>query len=189
MNTKTQEQITIEYERTVEDIIEFNLFHMSHSPSIRRQALFVQVVVALLVFIVSLAIGYSLNLGQRVLTYFDYVLFLVLSTASFFMFPYLNRAEIIRGFRKATNDGDNKAILGHQTVSLTPDHIFVKTQGTESKYTWASINKIAQNDKYIFLYISSINAIVIPKTFSTPSSLQEFVNYINVHRENGNQRL
>ncbi len=184
MNTKTQNPVTVEFERTVEDIIEFNLFHMSHSPSIRRQALFAQIAVAVLVFIVSLAVGSLLNLDKRTLTYFDYELFLVLSVASFFIFPYLNKAEVIRGLRKATTEGDNKALLGHQTISLSPDHILVKTQNSESKYTWASINKIVQSDKYIFLYISSISAIAIPgKAFSTENELQEFANYLDIYRE------
>lgn len=183
MNTKTQKPITVEFERTVEDTIEFNVFHMSHSPSIRQRALFAQIIVAVLVFIVSLAVGYLLNLDKRALTYFDYALFLVLSVASFFIFPYLNKAEVIRGLHKATKEGDNKAILGHQTISLTPEHLFVKTPGSESKYTWASIDKIVQNDKYIFLYISSISAIVVPKkAFSTENELQEFVEYVNIYR-------
>jgi hypothetical protein len=118
------------------------------------------------------------------LTYFDYELFLVLSVASFFIFPYLNKAEVIRGLRKATTEGDNKALLGHQTISLSPDNILVKTQSSESKYTWASINKIVQSDKYIFLYISSISAIAIPgKAFSTENELQEFVSYVDIYRE------
>ena len=183
MNTKTQKPITVEFERTVEDTIEFNVFHMSHSPSIRQRALFAQIIVAVLVFIVSLAVGYLLNPDKRALTYFDYALFLVLSVASFFIFPYLNKAEVIQGLRKVTKEGDNKAILGHQTISLTPEHLFVKTPGSESKYAWASIDKIVQNGKYIFLYISSISAIVVPKkAFSTENELQEFVAYVDIYR-------
>ncbi|MHB8855270.1 MAG: YcxB family protein [Bellilinea sp.] len=184
MNTKTQKPITVEFERTVEDTIEFNVFHMSHSPSIRQRALFAQIIVAVLVFIVSLAVRYLLNLDKRALTYFDYALFLVLSVASFFIFPYLNKAEVIRGLHKATKEGDNKAILGHQTISLSPDHIIVKTQSSESKYTWDSIDKVVQSDKYIFVYISSISAIAIPgKAFSTENELQEFANYLDIYRE------
>ena len=190
MNIRTEDQITVEYERTIEDIIEFNLFHMKNSPSLRRQALVTQVAAALLAVIVSLSMGYLLGLDKKAGTGFLYILTLVLSIASFFIVPYLSRAEVINGFRKATKEGDNKAILGYQTMSLTPDNIFVKTQIGESKYTWASIDKIAQNDQFIFVYISSINAIVIPrKAFSTDSSLQEFVNYLNLHREKKNTNV
>ena len=184
MNIRTEDQITIEFERTIEDIIEFNLFHMKNSPSIRRQALITQVAAAALAVMVSLSTGYLLGIDKKAGTGFLYVLTLVLSIAAFFVVPFLSRAEVINGFRKATKEGDNKAILGNQTISLTPDNIFVKTPAGESKYTWAVIDKIVQNDKYIFLYISSINAIVIPrKAFSTDSSLQEFVDYLNLHRE------
>jgi len=187
MNIKTEDQITVEYERTIEDLIEFNLFHMRNSPSLRRQALVTQLGAMLLAAIISLAMGYLLGLDKKAGTGFLYILTLVLSIVAFFIVPYLNRSEVINGIRKATKEGDNKAILGHQTISLTPDNIFVKSPVGESKYTWASIDKIAQNDQFIFVYISSINAIVIPrKAFSTNSSLQEFMNYLNLYREKKN---
>ena len=157
MNTKTQAQITVEYERTLEDIIEFNLFHRANSPGLRRRELVTEVVVALLVFIGSLTAGYMLNFDKRVITGFSFVLALLLSFLPFFIFPYVNRADLIQQLRKLTKEGDNRAILGRQTISLTPDNIVVKAQRLESKCMWDSIDKIAQNDKYIFIYISSIN--------------------------------
>ena len=139
MDYQTQNHVTVEYERTIEDIIEFNLFHMSHSPSIRRRTLTTQIIVALFVFIVGLAIGYIFSPETRVLTIFDYVAALIGSVTSFSVVPYLNRLEVIRGLRKASSEGDNSAILGHQTITLTPENISIKTQGAESKFNWSSI--------------------------------------------------
>ena len=184
MHYKTQNHMTVEYERTIEDIIEFNLFHMSNSPSIRGQTLISQIIVLLLIFIGSLAIAPFFHPETRVLSYFDYIVAFVVSIVGFFVVPHFNRAEVRRAYRKASREGDNKAILGLQTISLTPENVFIKTQGGESKYNWSSVDKVTQNDKYIFLYISSINAIVIPiKAFSDGKSLQEFLNYVNAHRE------
>lgn len=39
--------MNVEYERTVGDIIAFNLFHLAHSPSIKRQRLAMQIMTAL----------------------------------------------------------------------------------------------------------------------------------------------
>jgi len=184
MDYQTQNHMTVEYERTIEDIIEFNLFHMSHSPSIRRRTLITQIIVALFGFIGVLAFAYIFIREARVLTYFDYIGALIGSVVGIAVIPYLNRVEVIRGLRKASSEGDNSAILGHQTITLTSESISIKTQGTESKFNWSSIVRIMQNDKYVFLYISSINAIVIPiKAFSSDKSLQEFLNIINVNRD------
>ncbi len=184
MDNNTPNQMIVEYERTVEDIIEFNLFHMSHSPSIRKQTLITQIIVAVLVFIGSLVIGYLFHQETKALTSFDYIVALVVSISCFYAVPPFNRAEVRRGFRKATSEGDNKAILGRHTVSLTKDNIFIKTQVGESKYIWSSINKVMQNDKYVFLYVSSINAIMIPvEAFTSNRSLLEFLDYVNTCRE------
>jgi hypothetical protein len=80
MNIRTLDQITVEYERTIEDIIEFNLFHMKNSPSLRRQALVTQVAAAFLAVVVSLSMGYLLGLDKKAGTGFLYILTLVLST-------------------------------------------------------------------------------------------------------------
>jgi len=180
MDNNTLGQITIEYERTIDEITEFNLFHMSHSPSARQQILIAQIFVASLVFLVSLAVFYLLHQENKVLPSFKYIVALVASVVCFFAYPAFHRSEVIREFRKATREGDNRSILGHHTITLTQENIFIKAPGGASTYTWSSINKVAQNDKYVFLYVSSINAIVIPKNaFSGSDSLQEFLDYVN----------
>jgi hypothetical protein len=89
-----------------------------------------------------------------------------------------------RQARKLLKEGDNKAVLGHHELSLSPEGIFVRTQTSESKTSWSAITKVLQNDQYVFLYVSSINAFVIPKkAFANESTLQEFLDYIDTHSE------
>ena len=182
MEYQTKNFITIEFEHTIEAIIEFNLFHMSLSPSIRLQKLVGQIITASFSFCGALAVSYILR--ARVLTSFDYLVALAISIGSFYFLPYLQRRDIIRGYHKISKEGYNKAVLGHQTISLTPENIFIKAPGSESRINWSSIDRIEQNEKFIFLYISSMSAIVIPKiVFSADNSLSDFLNYINAHRE------
>jgi hypothetical protein len=177
--------MVVEYERTIEDFIEFNLYHISHSPSMRRQILIGRGMGAFLVFLLLLGASY---LFDRRLTVLAYITALFTSTITFFLFPLFHHMETVRALRKAASEGDNRAVLGRQIISLSSDGISAQTQAGESRLNWSSIDRVAQSDKSIFLYISSTSALMIPKkAFSTAQTLQEFLDYVEAHREQKNK--
>ena len=55
----------VEYERTLEDLVEFNLFHITHSPSLQRQILLWRVFFALLTTFLSLGVIYLFDSDRR----------------------------------------------------------------------------------------------------------------------------
>ncbi len=180
----------IEYERTMDDLIEFHLFHYAHSGSIRRQTLTWRVVMAFLTALLPFGIIFLL---YRQVTPLLFLLSLLGGALIFFIYPYLDQKSITGRLKKMLSEGNNQAILGHQAMSLSPEGIFSKSQTGESKLNWASIDKVVQSEKYIFLYISSTNAIVIPtRVFATENQRQEFMSYVTVHveqkSENGQPR-
>ena len=169
----------IEFERTEEDMIQFNLFHLSHSPSIKQQIFITQIVMAVLVFI--LPIGVSLFRSND-LSFSDYLVGAIFSIAIYFAWPYMYRTAAIRGVKRLLKEGNNKSLLGPNIISLLPEGIFGKSPARESKLNWSSIDKILQNDKYIFIYLGAINALVIPKNaFASDLQRKEFLNYLDSH--------
>jgi hypothetical protein len=169
----------IEYESTPEAMVEFNLFHMAHSPSLQRQILLGRVFCSLLTIFLSLGVLYLLD-SDKYLTSFEYLLSIIGGIVAFFIYPSLNRATIIRRIRKLLSEGDNKAFFGHQTITVSPEGLFSKTQVGESKLNWTAIDKVVQNGDYIFIYNSAVSAIVIPKVaFPTDEAKQEFLDFID----------
>ena len=59
----------VEYERTLEDLVEFNLFHITHSPSLQRQILVTRILTALLTIFLSLGTIYLLESTLTPLAY------------------------------------------------------------------------------------------------------------------------
>ncbi|HAV76674.1 MAG TPA: hypothetical protein DCX53_04890 [Anaerolineae bacterium] len=172
--------MNIEFERTVDDLIEFNLFHMANSSSIKRQLFTVQLLVGVLVLILLFVIFY---LQYHYLSTSLIVISILCGVLAFAVFPIVNRKSTISRIKKMLTEGDNKAMLGHQAISLSPEGILGKNRSSESKINWSAIDKVVQNEKFFFLYISSVNAIVIPKScFQSQKVQQEFLEYVNVHR-------
>jgi hypothetical protein len=179
----------VEYERTLEDLVEFNLFHIAHSPSLQRQILLWRIFFALLTTFLSLGVIYLFD-SDKNLTSFAYIISIIGGIVIFFMYPSLNRTNIIRRTRKLLSEGDNRAIIGHQTITVLPEGLFCKTSAGESRLNWIAIDKIVQNDDYIFLYTGAVNAIIIPKeAFPTDEAEQKFLDFIDAKYSEQNKTI
>ena len=171
----------VNYERTIEDLVEFRLFHVTHSPSFRRLMLFGRIATSLLIIIVGLGI---FSLFNGALALWNYVFALLFGVIVFVLLPTRLRARLKQNTRKMLAEGDNRAVLGPQSLTASPEGLLLESRAGESKFRWSSIVKIAQNDDYIFLYIGAANALVIPKkAFSPPEIQQEFLDFVRAHCE------
>jgi len=175
------EQMNIEFERTVDDLTEFNVFHLANSSSMKRQLFATQLLLSMLIPFVLIGIPY---LGGQDISTFRIIYGMLAGVLMFVLFPYINRKATISRTKKVYSEGNNQAMLGHQAISLSPEGILGKNQAGESKINWSAVSELAQNEKYYFLYIGSVNAIVIPKNcFHSPEEEKAFLEYINAHRE------
>jgi hypothetical protein len=169
----------VEYERTFDDLIKFNLFHIEHSPTIQRQVLLTRILTSILTPIFSLAVIYILDRDKN-LPLFAYIISLIGGVVLFFVYPYINRSTIIRRTSRLLSEGSNKAIIGKQQITTSDEGLVCETQAGNSRINWSSIEKVVQNDEYIFLYVGATNAIVIPKrAFPSFQDQSEFLDVVN----------
>jgi hypothetical protein len=186
--------MNIEFERTIEDLIDFNLFHMAHSATFKQQKFTVQVLVGIFVAMLIFGFFYLLFgfldsifgiifLSRPGMSYFILIISLLLGTWGFIQFPSIDHKQTISKIKKMLNEEDNTKMLGHQAISLSPEGIFSKSQAGESKVNWSAISKVEKNDKRFFLYLGSVNAIIIPKDcFKSEKEQQDFLEYVNKYR-------
>lgn len=173
--------MNIEFERTIQDVIDFNLFHMAHSPSIKRQLLLMQVLTGLLVIPLVFSIFY---LVYHSINTFAIIISILAGVLAFALYPQSSRKSTVSRIKKMLSEGNNNALLGHQVVSLSPEGIFVKNQASEAKIIWSTVGRITDNDKHVYIYTSSINALVIPKyCFQSEKAKQDFLEYVNKYRQ------
>ena len=166
----------IDYERTVDDLIQFNLFHTDHSPTIQRQLLWWRGLTALLVILLPLGPSYLMTQEPSPIAY---IIGILGGVVAFFVFPPISRTSNINQWKKIIAEGNNKAILGRHILTLSEAGIHAKSPGSESDLEWSTIQKVLQSKSHIFLYISAVNALVIPKkAFPTEQSQQSFLDFV-----------
>jgi hypothetical protein len=176
--------VILEFERTIEDLIDFNMFHMAHSPSIKRQYWNTRIWTTILVTLLLLSVIFLLT---HSLSTFDYVYSFLGSALIFWGYPYGYKREMIHRLYKLLGEGENESVLGSCTITLSPDGIYTKTEKSEGKINWSAVIKTVQSEKHIFLYIGSVNAFVIPKAaFANNKTKQEFLDYVSANVKNRN---
>ena len=173
----------LEFDRTPEDIIAFNLFHMTHSASARREALTTRVLISLVV--AWFAGGYNI-LNPA---YFNWVVggaALAAALVVFFVYPPLARYFTVDRLRKMLKEGNNETMFGPQRVAIAPEGILASNKTSESKLAWAAVQQVAEGEKHLFLFTSTMHAIVIPKiAFKSDEAKREFVRLVESYRKAG----
>ncbi len=65
--------------------------------------------------------------------------------------------------RRFLEEGNNEGLLGPQELMLSPTSISVKDDETEAKSSWKNVKKVAVTEDYVFIYVTSVSAFIIPK--------------------------
>lgn len=166
----------VEYVLTKEDYLEFNIFHMTYSKSLRK-SLFVQRYLVSFIFLIvpfvvarftSIPLWYWLTVFGLV-----YVLWVV------FYWKYF-RWTLGRRISRMIDEGKNVDMLGKQSLRLDEDGIVNTSRLSESKTNYEAVEKVIETKEYVYIYISSIMAYIIPvKSFGSIDQKEELINKLN----------
>lgn len=162
------EGISVTYANTMDDIVAFSVYHLAHSPTARRIRFWSTWGMALIVVL----IGAVASLLQGRSTSFVLVAaWAVIYLA--FSIPYY-RLAMRRRIRKLSGEGKNRGFLGEHTVRLTDDGLHATSEVSEGKVLWPGIERIAENDEYLFIYTGAGVGIVVPKARIESGDLATF---------------
>ena len=174
--------MSIEFEVSMDDILEFNLYHHQHSPNSRRACLLLRVIMFILMLLISLSFLIQTFVEESSAVYF--LFWLILAVLWAVLFPRFYQRSIKKEVEKMYNEGKNKGIICKHRLSLTPDMIINTTDFGESKTYWSSVEKIASTDNHVFIYASAVMAFIIPKrAFSDESKYTEFIETARQYHE------
>lgn len=166
---------TIEYERTLDDIIDFNLYLIRSSPLLQRQAMVGRIITSIIVVILSMGLIYIIDRDKQ----FDTIAFIIPLVAGvffFLIFPWLNNYGIRSRTTKLLKEGSNKAMIGRQRITLQDDSLYCEAPSGESKVKWDAVERVVVNNNHVLLYLGSMNALVIPKrAFANEIDMNFFV--------------
>jgi hypothetical protein len=166
----------VRYETTEASLVAFNAFHSRHSPSIRRMVLLGQY--GLPVFLVVICwptfAASSIYLGLLCLSPFI--------LAWIMIYPKWWRYEQRRRISKMVKEGGPSKMFVWHTITLDQNGISEKTTTEDNFVHWSGVERFAEDDEYLYIYISALTAHVIPKrAFESKELLGQFVGEAKAH--------
>ncbi len=163
-----------EYELTVDDIVAFNVHHRKASPTIRRVGRLALIIV---LFAIAL-IGISTITGKDAPAEraSSGVIWLVVLIGVIFIFAYQSRYGFAKIVRRMLGEGLNVALLCRRRVAIDRDAISVVSEYFERKTRWPAVEKVVETGDYLFIYLSSVQAEIVPRrAFADESRFRSFV--------------
>jgi hypothetical protein len=150
--------MTFEYEFSPVDWLAFSVYHRQHSPAHRRQRFWLRFAFMPVgaIFIVDALLGRQTDPGLA-------LTFVVVTIVWFFLYPKVYDNSATKGIRKTVEDPENARVFGRRTATLTPESLHLRWSGGESTILWDSVLKVAGSQDYIFVYSSTIAAVIIPR--------------------------
>jgi hypothetical protein len=152
----------------LDDAIVFQRFHMDQSPTIRRVRR-ITFVVAILVAI--LLFGGTLRLlgDTSIVPWVSCAVGTIGVTILYLLIPKQLRSKLWNLcsdplVRKMYAEGKNKAALGRKEIELEDDALTIRSPVSETTLLLRAIERIASTDQYTFIYLSSVEAIVVNRS-------------------------
>ncbi len=155
-----------EYKIAMDDYVEFNMYHSKNSRTFKNSMLVITL------------------LGPAIFITFALVYFGDLLGVSIFLVASIIWIAFIRKYMWATsrrriikfiNEGDTSEIFELKKLIVNDDGVLWSSKTSEGKYNWNAIIKICDLEEHIYLYVSSIQAIIIPKNVIDENG--EFIEY------------
>ena len=162
----------ISFELTMDDWMAFQEHYLSQSKQFKQSKIFVIVMLPVIFFIFSL-----FQYFEGDLNYYTLAIYIVISLFWIFLYPKRFDKSCLKKTKKMLEEGNNSALLGKHDIEFSDDSFFVKEPGSEYKTNWSAINKIEENEKYIFIYITSVSACILPK-FKFGDKKEKIVEFI-----------
>ena len=150
--------MTFTYQFEPADWIAFNVHYLKNSRVHQRQRFWAcfGVVVGFLALGLVVLLAREKDVGLA-------ISLSVIGVVMFFAYPKVYDDSILKRIKKTVDDPDNAKTFGRETVTLTPEGFHTSRPGAEATIAWDNVLKLAETPDHIFLYLSAVNAIVIPR--------------------------
>lgn len=156
--------IKITYERSLEDLVNFNIFHVWKSPDRKYfRLLFFVGIPFLLILILFLA----LKVAGMPLDQTDYTGFGIILAILIIVFMLMGGGLIQRTLQKKIAHSIDPSVIGKITgpaeLTLTSKELRFATPEGEWIKPWQEIIKVRNTKGYYFIYTDPMQAIVVPQ--------------------------
>jgi len=168
----------INYDLTKEDYLEFNMHHISKTKSIKT-TLFIERFIISIMFIL---VPFMMKPKNDIPFAIFFMPFIIIYIGWIVLFPKYFKGSIKRRLERMLNKEENKSLFGPQQLSITDVGIFEFDNLEKSKVTMKDVERVEVTEDYIYIYISEMNAYIIPhRAFKTLSEKNEIIDLLKKH--------
>ncbi len=156
-------EIKITYTIDEHDYMYFQRYALYRSKAYRKQRTIIKY---LLPCICILALIFILLTKEFKLPPFIFLLVAFSAVSIYWVkrMPKLSEKKILDSIHKKNLSTDAKtSVMGERTLTFTDDKIYILTKEIESKMNWSALIGFEEDDKFLFLFVSSTSAHAIPK--------------------------
>ena len=160
------------------DYLEFNKFHYKTAPASKRIMYATQAFVPVALFIISIL--FFLNNRDIPAFLMSVVIYTIISVAWVFSVKPLATIQTKITIKNIKKDG---RLPYSKTVQIQFDeeNITVNSEEAKSEYKYSIIEKIAEGDSAVYIYIGAIQAFIIPfSVFQTADRKNNFLEFIKM---------
>lgn len=165
-------KIELEFELSEKDYISYNLDHARTSPTIKRSIMFQRFLGPVMFLIVPFVIKRKTTIPML----FWLSLFGIVSIIWVVFYPRYVNWEMGRRLTKMLKEANNKNLLSNRRLIISENGVSVWDKSGESHVDWDSVTKVENTNDYIYIYVSSVSAHIIPKrVFKDENEKQMFI--------------
>lgn|GEM_PF-3619525 len=162
-----------------DDLLALQSYFNQNSKTLRRQLVIAQVIMAF----TFLAAGF---LVQSMMPPVARTIFIVagifIASIAVFFYPQMFRARYRRLVRRLMKEGKNRGQLGTHLMSLNAKEILRRNDHGYVGYYWTTVEKIAETNDHVFVFVGPVNALVIPKRCLDTQQNRVFVELLHEYQ-------
>ncbi|SHH75911.1 YcxB family protein [Clostridium grantii] len=169
---------TFNFKLTIEDYINFNMFHYYNSKSSHNTITLIRIIGTLIIILFPFIIKRTFDLML-------FSIYFVMGILFFILFKKFFDKILKKNVRKMLNENSYGDFLLKRTLTITDNEILDITDNNEMKTSWTGVTKIHEDGKYIFIYIGTAQAFIIPKhLFENTDKEYEFKKHLKKMYDN-----
>jgi YcxB-like protein len=148
----------IEYTLTPEDVKAFSRYHHRTS-SLTRRSIQMRIMWGMLASAMLVCTFYRMMGGWTLIIVALFWLLYLLT------YPSLIQMNINAYVKRIQKEGKNKAVWNKHRLTINAEELIEKSEVEETHLRWTGIERLAENSDYIFIYVTTVSAHVIPKRY------------------------
>ena len=170
----------LEFELLEKDYINFNINNAKKSSSLKK-SIFRQRILGPIIFLI---IPFIIKTYSEIPIWYWFIIFGALSVVWIIFYPKYIEWEMARRVRKMLKEGNNENLFARRKIIISDKGVLERSSFGETNMKWKQIDKVEEIVDYIYIYISSVSAHIIPKrVFRDENEKQTFIKEIQKYHE------